>query len=239
VVSRAPAPAGAWAVVRLDGRSFTKFTEARFDKPFDERFSQYMVAAAEALMSDFGARYAFTESDEISVLFPPQWDLFDRSVEKIVSIAAGIASSVFTSACGAPAHFDGRVWLGATASDVVDYFSWRQADAARCALNGWCYWSLRNDGMSSGQATNLLNRTSAAEKNELLFQRGINFNEVSLWQRRGIGLWWESFSRDGFNPLTKQSVQVERRRLHVERELPMKEDYRILIAGLAEAPAQR
>ena len=124
-------------------------------------------------------------------------------------------------------------------SDVVDYFSWRQADAARCALNGWCYWSLRKDGMSSGQATALLNRTSVADKNELLFNRGINFNEVPLWQRRGIGLWWESYSKNGFNPLTQESVQVERRRLHVERELPMKEDYRILIAGLAEAPAQR
>lgn len=124
-------------------------------------------------------------------------------------------------------------------SDVVDYFSWRQADAARCALNGWCYWSLRKDGMSSGQATALLNRTSVADKNELLFNRGINSNEVPLWQRRGIGLWWESYSKNGFNPLTQESVQVERRRLHVERELPMKEDYRILIAGLSEAPAQR
>lgn len=223
----------------MDGRSFTKFTESGFDKPFDERFSQHMVAATEALMSDLGARYAFTESDEISVLLPPQWDLFDRSVEKIVSIAAGIASAAFTFACGALAHFDGRVWLGVTASDVVDYFSWRQADAARCALNGWCYWSLRKDGMSAGQATALLNRTSVADKNELLFKRGINFNEVPLWQRRGIGLWWESYSKNGFNPLTQESVQVERRRLHVERELPMKEDYRILIAGVAEAPAQR
>ncbi|MGH2628388.1 MAG: tRNA(His) guanylyltransferase Thg1 family protein [Anaerolineales bacterium] len=220
-------------------RSFTRFTASLFDKPFDERFSQHMVAATEALMSGLGARYAFTESDEISVLLPPQWDLFDRSVEKIVSIAVGIASSVFTFACGPPAHFDGRVWLGTAASDVVDYFSWRQADAARCALNGWCYWSLRKDGMSARHATALLNRTSVGEKNELLFQRGINFNEVPLWQRRGIGLWWESYSKNGLNPLTQQPVRVERRRVHVERELPMKEDYRSLVEGLAAAPPQR
>jgi tRNA(His) 5'-end guanylyltransferase len=28
---------GAWAVVRVDGRNFTRFTAQRFEKPFDPR----------------------------------------------------------------------------------------------------------------------------------------------------------------------------------------------------------
>lgn len=226
---------GAWPVVRVDGRSFTRFTEARFEKPFDERFSAHMVAAAEALVVELDGVYAFTESDEISVMLSPRWDLFDRSVEKLVSISAGIASAAFTSACGEPAHFDSRVWLGTAASDVVDYFSWRQSDAARCALNGWCYWTLRNTGETSTAVTRRLERTTVADKNELLFQHGINFNEVPLWQRRGIGVLWETYLKDGFNPVTDQAVQVERRRLRVDRELPMKEDYRSFVGRLMES----
>ncbi len=62
---------------------------------------------------------------------------------------------------------------GVGVADVVDYFSWRQADAARCALNGWCYWTLRKAGQSRQQATAALERASTADKNELLFGHGI------------------------------------------------------------------
>ncbi|MEV5746588.1 tRNA(His) guanylyltransferase Thg1 family protein [Actinoallomurus sp. NPDC052308] len=37
---------GAWAVIRVDGRSFSRYTESRFDKPFDPRFSELMTEAA-------------------------------------------------------------------------------------------------------------------------------------------------------------------------------------------------
>ena len=140
-------------MIRLDGRGFSRFTERRFDKPFDARFSDLMVATAEALLLELGGRYAYTESDEISVLFEPGLDLFGRGVEKLVSISAGIAAAAFTHAASEPAHFDSRLWVGVGVSDVVDYFSWRQADAARCALNGWCYWTLRTAGQSRQQAT--------------------------------------------------------------------------------------
>jgi len=228
---------GAWAIVRVDGRSFTRFTETRFDKPFDELFSRHMVTAAEALVSELNGRYAYTESDEISVLLPPHWDLFDRSLEKLVSLSAGITSAAFTAACGEAAHFDSRVWLGTSEDDVADYFSWRQADAARCALNGWCYWTLRKDGASPGEATGRLDGRSVADKNELLFQHGINFNDVPLWQRRGIGIWPEAYSKEGFNPIANQPVTVERRRLRIDRELPMKERYRSLIVARTESTA--
>ncbi|MFJ6673235.1 tRNA(His) guanylyltransferase Thg1 family protein [Actinosynnema sp. NPDC091369] len=147
------APVGLWTVVRVDGRAFTRFTEERFDKPFDAGFSRLMVETAQALLTELGARYAYTESDEISVVLDPRHDLFGRGVEKVVSISAGIASAAFTHAAGTPAHFDSRIWLGAGTADVIDYVSWRQADATRCALNGWCYWTLRKAGASRQEAT--------------------------------------------------------------------------------------
>src|SRR5262245_5550780 len=117
---------GAWTVLRVDGRSFSRFTEHRFDKPFDLRFSQLMTEAARTLLTEFGARYAYTESDEISVLLDPSSDIFGRGVEKLVSVSASITTAAFTHAAGEPAHFDSRVWVGNGPMDVLDYFSWRQ-----------------------------------------------------------------------------------------------------------------
>ena len=229
---------GAFVVIRVDGRGFSKFTEVNFDKPFDERFSALMVDTASALMSELGARYGYTESDEISLLLDPPSDLFGGSVEKLVSLSAGIASATFTHAAGIPAHFDSRIWLGAGVGDVADYFSWRQSDATRCALNGWCYWTLRKSGKSAGQATKTLNGATTADKNELLYEHGINFNELPTWQRRGIGLWTETYQHEGYDPIRATAVTVPRRRLRIERELPMKDAYRDLIEGLVSDGSQ-
>ena len=34
----------------------------------------------------------------------------------------------------------------------------------------------------------------------------INFNDLPLWQRRGIGLYWQSYQKTGTNPLTQEAV---------------------------------
>lgn len=213
-------------VIRVDGRGFSRFTKSRFEKPFDLKFHGLMVQTAQALLEEMHGIYAYTESDEISVLFRPDWDFFDRSLEKVVSISASIASATFTHAAEVVTNFDSRVWLGADKSQVLDYFSWRQADATRCALNGWCYWTLRKLGKTAAEATAEVDRQSVAFKNELLFQNGINFNELPSWQRRGTGLYWEQYEKTGYNPIEDKQVTAIRRRIKVDEALPMKEAYR-------------
>jgi tRNA(His) 5'-end guanylyltransferase len=228
---------GTWVVLRLDGRGFTKFTEREgFDKPFDSRFHDLMQRTAESLLTELQGIYAYTESDEISVLFRQDWDLFDREVEKLVSISAGIASAAFSLACQkSGACFDSRIWLGSGKVQVIDYFRWRQDDATRCALNGWCYWTLRKEGKSVAEATALLDGRTQGFKNDLLLQRGIDFKELPPWQIRGTGMYWVTYEKAGYNPVLRQEAVAIRRRVKIDEALPAKDDYAAFMRGILEA----
>jgi tRNA(His) 5'-end guanylyltransferase len=115
---------------------------------------------------------------------------------------------------------------------VVDYFRWRNEDAHRNALSSHCYWTLRKQGKDAAAATSAIQGLSTAAKNELLFQEGINFNELPLWQRRGVGMYWETFDRPSTNATTQEPSIARRRRLRRELELPMKEQYSDFLRGL-------
>jgi tRNA(His) 5'-end guanylyltransferase len=149
-------------------------------------------------------------------------------------VSAGIASSVFTHAMDAPAHFDSRLWVGVSEKQVVDYFRWRQADSVRCCLNGWCYWTLRKEGKTVKEATAALEGKGFSNKNELLFQHSINFNDLPAWQKRGTGLYWEEFTKEGKNPVTGKTVTAKRRRIRIDEELPMGEVYDDFIRNFLE-----
>ena len=83
-------------------------------------------------------------------------------------------------------------------------------------------------------ATDSLLRLSVPDKNELLFKRGINFNRLPAWQKRGIGVYWEDYEKEGFNPKLGTSTKAVRRRLKVDMELPIKDAYDGFIAGRLE-----
>lgn len=130
---------GLFMVARLDGRSFTRLTKdvCQFEAPFDMRFRDLMVATTVSLMTcGFRVLYAYTESVEISLLFDSTEYLFGRKLRKYVSILAGEASAQFSIKLGQAACFDCRISQLPTTERVVDYFRWRNEDAARNALNG-------------------------------------------------------------------------------------------------------
>ena len=224
-----------YMVARLDGNRFTRLTKevCHFEAPFDIKFRDMMVETVKALMTyGFRVIYGFTESDEISLLFHPDEDTFGRKVRKYNSILAGVASSAFSLSLGRQAIFDCRMVPLPTLERVQDYFQWRQEDAHRNSLNAHCYWMLRKQGKSVAEATQMLKGQSIAYKNELLFQNGINYDELPSWQKRGIGIYWETYEKKGFNPITGKEETAERRALKVDFELPLREDYSDLIKRL-------
>lgn len=226
---------GMYMVARLDGRSFSRLTKelCDFKAPFDERFRDLMVATVRHLMNcGFTVTYGFTESDEISLLFDLNENAFARKHRKYNSVLAGEASAKFSLALGRPAAFDCRLCELPNRVLVADYFRWRSADAHRNSLNAHCYWLLRKKALSEREATRQLDGLSVADKNELLFAAGINFNDLPAWQKRGIGLYWTKETKEGFNPLSGEKTLTSRRAVKVNCELPLGDDYTSFILSM-------
>lgn len=219
-----------YIVARLDGRSFTRLTKeiCQFEAPFDIRFRDLMVDTVKELMdsSGFNIVYGYTESDEISLLFHKDDNTFGRKVRKINTTLAGEASAFFSLKLGQKATFDCRVVPLPSIDRVKDYFAWRQEDSHRNSLNAWDYWTLRKEGKSVEEATSAVEGKTVAEKNELLFQRGINYNDLPAWQKRGTGVYYTDVMKEGFNPIRNEKVMVKRRVLKEDYELPIEEKYR-------------
>lgn len=228
---------GMFLIARLDGRGFTKLTKetCKFEAPFDIRFRDLMIDTTKHLM-ECGIRviYGYTESDEISLLFHPEENAFGRKVRKYNSILAGEASASFSMQLGRLAVFDCRIIPMPNAELVKDYFRWRQEDANRNALNSHCYWMLRKEGEIPGVAQSKIKNLSVADKNELLFSHGINYNELPAWQKRGCGLTYEKVEKIGYNPKKDQNVTAIRREMTFDYSLPIGQEYSDMIGKLIE-----
>ena len=223
-----------YLAARLDGRGFTRLTKevCQFEAPFDIRFRDLMIQTTKSLMEcGFRVLYGYTQSDEISLLFAPDENTFGRKTRKFNSTLAAEASAAFSLALGQNATFDCRVVPLPTLERVQDYFRWRQEDAHRNSLNSYCYWMLRKEGKSVHEATNALRGKGVSFKNELLFSRGINYDALPAWQKRGVGLWKSTFEKEGWNPLTQTAVTVTRNQIVVCEELPLGEEYGEMIRG--------
>ena len=219
---------GVHMVARIDGRSFSHLTRdvLGITVPWDLRMRDGMVKTLAHLMDGgFSVLYGYTQSDELSLLFRRDESTFARKLRKYLSVLAGEASAAFSLALGVHAAFDCRISQLPRDEDVVDYFRWRQEDAHRNALHGHCYWLLRGQGLDDAAATQRLLGVSLAERNELLFQHGVNFNELPTWERRGIGATWEPVETAVVDPRSGQPAKRTRKRVAVQWELPMKEAY--------------
>ena len=215
-------------VARIDGRNFTRLTRDvhKFEAPFDDRFRDLMLDTTDHLMNcGFNVILGYTQSDEISLLFHPEETAFGRKIRKYNSILAGEASAKFSLLLGDMACFDCRICEFPNEQLVIDYFRWRNEDAHRNALNSYCYWILRKQNCSPVDAAAIIKGYSVAQKNEFLFQNQINFNDIPLWQKRGTGLYWETYEKQGLNPKTGKTELAKRRRIKRDLDLPMRDEF--------------
>ena len=209
--------------VRLDGRAFHRLAGCLgLEKPFDEFFHKGMVTVCTSLVADSGLNpdLAYTFSDEISLYFTKL--PFSGRVEKIDSVAASHAASSFTLALGGTTlvSFDARV-IPATPAWAVGYLAGRQAEAWRNHINAYCQQALIEEGMDPRQAAEKLKGLQAKDLHEMMHVRGFNLAETPAWQRRGTLVYKKLTGKEGFNPITKETVIAERSAVVAESDLPL------------------
>lgn len=196
-------PRRTYTVIRVDGKAFHTYTRG-LAKPFDAGLIEDMNSTAAFLCKNIqGAKLAYVQSDEISVLVTDFDDIstdawFDGNVQKMASVASSLATSEFNrlrlfrdmkskESLGLPAtaivysqfihaQFDARVFQIPSRIEVMNYFIWRQQDATRNSISSVAQ-SLYSHKELEGKSSN--------EKQEMIFQKGVNWNDFSSREKRG------------------------------------------------------
>lgn len=93
-------PRRTYTIIRLDGKAFHTYTR-KLQKPFDNALFEDIDAAIIAMLPELqGSVFAYTQSDEISVLLtdfaePSTCAWFDGNLQKMCSVAASIMTAEF------------------------------------------------------------------------------------------------------------------------------------------------
>jgi tRNA(His) guanylyltransferase len=189
---------GCWVVIRIDGRSFSRFTsEHKYVKPLDRRGIDLANACAARVMQELGdITCAYGQSDEFSFVLPPRSNLYSRRASKLSSTICSLFSSSFVfewprffpgEAMLYPPAFDARCICFPVVANLRDYLSWRQTDCHINHLYNVCFHALvSRAGETPAAAEAALNGTVAAGKQELLFSRfSLNYNDEPAVFRKG------------------------------------------------------
>ena len=224
----------------FDGNAFHTFTRG-LDKPFDHDFMKIMQQTCLSLCQNIqGCVGGYVQSDEISLLLVDYQTIesdawFDYNLQKITSLAAARATMSFNqfvdqlwmnysdeyskitdSEAQAKyflwgekldrAIFDARAF-NVPKEEVCNYFIWRQKDATRNSIQaaGQAYFSHKE-----------LDRKSQSDIQEMLFQKGINWNDYTTPEKRGTFI-----ARAVETTATEDGVITVRHPWYIDDDMPI------------------
>lgn len=201
--TRISLPRRSYTIIRIDGKAFHTYTKG-LTRPFDDGLIDDMDATAAYLCKNImGAKFAFVQSDEISILLTDFDEIgtqawFDNNLQKMCSVSASIATSSFNGQrlnrylnkeLGEEmkwAQFDSRVFQIPQKAEVENYFIWRQNDTVRNSIS-----SVAQSLYSHKE----LNGKNTSEQQELIFQKGTNWNDFAPKYKRGRMIIKESYEK--------------------------------------------
>ena len=198
-------------ILRLDMRAGHSFTRG-IERPFDEVFIKSMQDTAKYLCKNIqNCKLSYQQSDEITLLLVDYDKLntdcfFDYRVDKLCSIAASMATmafnkyfydnvfvynatatvdlsdkkypfkEVYSKAVDKGAMFDARCF-NIPKEEVTNNFYWRQLDASRN--------SIQMVGQANFSHKELHKKSRNDIQDMLMTQKGINWNNLPTYQKRG------------------------------------------------------
>ena len=75
--------------------------------------------------------------------------------------------------------------------------------------------------MDPRKAAEHLRGLQAKDLHEMMHARGFNLATTPAWQRRGTLVYKKITAKEGFNPITKETVVAERSAVVAEPDLPL------------------
>lgn len=218
-------------ILRLDGRSFSKFTKPMI-KPFDMCFSEAMMKTMYDLTKEFSCSTGYTHSDEITLFFSPHEIADDPSrqsehpfggkVSKLLSTSAGFASTSFfinlieslkrnkrddliEYVVRSTPHFDSRIIV---IDDPLDFA-------------GHAYWRSNNDCFRNCISTYARNYYSSKElfgvktKDciKMLEDKGITLSDIPFHLKNGCFL--KFIRKESIVTIKGEEITVTRKVPHI------------------------
>ena len=234
--------------IRIDGRAFHSWTKG-FNRPFDEVLIKSMQETMKYLCENIqGVVLGYCQSDEISLILVDYKKLnssafFDYEVQKVCSTTASMATMAFNKIfnentlnfispeifedeklkkiCASHAEavekgamFDSRCF-NIPKEEVTNYAYWRQLDATRN--------SIQMVGQANFSHKELQNKSCNDIQDMLMTQKGINWNDLPTYQKRGSCCIKEVYyaDKDG-NEIYKERIDaVKRTRWIIDRDIPI------------------
>lgn len=173
---------------RIDGKTFSRFTRD-MERPYDKRLISCMIETTRHLVAKSDALIGYTQSDEISLVWqttsPKSQLFFDGKLFKMTSVLAAMATVKFYQEAVKywpekvekyQLVFDCRVFQLPNREEAANCVLWREIDATKNAVSmaARAYYS-----------HNELMNKSSGEMQEMLWQKGINFNDYPSHFKRG------------------------------------------------------
>jgi len=198
-------PKRTFTIIRLDGRSFSKFCK-RFKKPFDEDFVRIMNETAKYVAENIqGCKFGFVQSDEITLVLTDFDELkttawFDGRIQKICSISASLSSTKFLQMLldyefskindeelsisqirklitnQKLIEFDSRTYTVSQRDEVLNTVLWRQQDCTRNSV------LMITQSMFSH---NELKNKNITQQQDMIHNKGDNWNNYPIGLKRG------------------------------------------------------
>ena len=232
-------------IIRIDGKAFHSFTKG-FKRPFDNVLIETMQETMKYLCENIqGCVLGYHQSDEISLVLVDYHKLtsnawFDYEVQKICSIAASMATvafnkifeqncieysqvvpntelgrkvmDVYSKASEKGAMFDARCF-NIPKEEVTNYIYWRQLDATRN--------SIQMVGQANFSHKELHGKSCNQIQDMLMTQKGVNWNDYPIYQKRGSCCIKERYSTVDLSTYTGSVDAMTRTRWIIDKEIPI------------------
>lgn len=196
------------AILRIDGKAFHTYTRG-LHRPFDEGLIEDMTQTAIYLCENIqGAKCAYTQSDEISILLTDYDKLqtnawFDYNVQKMASVSASYATGKFLISRLTREAWKAKEYGGSeSVADHLDdsdikYFKLMEFDSRAFNIpkeEVANYFLARQKDAVKNSISMLaqslwshkeLHKKNSSEMQEMCFQKGHNWNDLHWSKKRG------------------------------------------------------